>query len=182
MKYCPQCGTKLEENMKFCPECGQRLTMEKGEPSQEKPEDVRTGTVTIERADPTYYSDEKGVRVTATRLIIPKTTGSITYAMANITSISIKPVYPTLPLGIFLGVSGLGILSYGIAMNYEEWASTVPLVGVVLLIIGIILAVRREYHLKVTSAAGEESPLTSKDRKYIDQVAVAINEALIKRG
>lgn len=26
MKYCPQCGTKLEENMKFCPECGQSLT------------------------------------------------------------------------------------------------------------------------------------------------------------
>jgi tetratricopeptide (TPR) repeat protein len=25
MKYCPQCGTKLEENMKFCPECGRRL-------------------------------------------------------------------------------------------------------------------------------------------------------------
>lgn len=26
MKYCPKCGTKLEESMKFCPECGQRVT------------------------------------------------------------------------------------------------------------------------------------------------------------
>jgi hypothetical protein len=180
MKYCPQCGTKLEENMKFCPECGQRLTMEKGEPSQEKPEDVRTGTVTIERADPTYYSDEKGVRVTATRLILPKTTGSITYAMANITSIHTKPAYPTLSLGIILAVVGVIMMSIGPAFDF--WPSTLALVGVALLIIGIILAVRREYHLKVTSAAGEESPLTSKDRKYIDQVAVAINEALIKRG
>ncbi len=184
MKYCPQCGTKLEENMKFCPECGQRLTMGKGEPSQEKPEDVRTGTVTIERADPTYYSDEKGVRITATRLIISKTTGSVTYAMANITSISTKTVYPTLPLGIILAVVGVIMMSIMMSIGpaFDFWASILALVGVALLIIGIILAVRREYHLKVTSAAGEESPLASKDRKYIDQVAVAINEALIKRG
>jgi DNA-directed RNA polymerase subunit RPC12/RpoP len=179
MKYCSQCGTKLEESMKFCPECGQRLIMEKGEPSQQKPDDVRTETVTIERADPTYYSDEKGVRVTATRLIIPKTTGSITYAMANITSIHTKPVYPTRSLGIILAVVGVIMMSIGPAFDF--WPSTLAL-GVALLIIGIILAVRREYHLKVTSAAGEEEPLRSNDRKYINQIAVAVNEALIKRG
>jgi DNA-directed RNA polymerase subunit RPC12/RpoP len=177
MKYCPQCGTKLEENMKFCPECGQRLVTEEREPAQEKPKDVRTGTVTIEQADPTYYLDKKGVRVTATRLIIPKTHGSITYAMANITSISTKTVHPTLILGIILGVVGLIMLAV-----FNVWASILALVGVVLLIIGIILAVMREYRLKVTSAAGEEEPLRSRDRKYINQIAVAVNEALIKRG
>ena len=106
MKYCHQCGTKLEENMKFCPECGQRLIMGEREPVQEKPGDVRISTVTIERADPTYYSDEKGVRITATRLII----GSKTYAMANITSIRSHTVYPTLALGVILAVIGLIIL------------------------------------------------------------------------
>jgi DNA-directed RNA polymerase subunit RPC12/RpoP len=176
MKYCPQCGTKLEENMKFCPECGQRLVVDERELAQEDPKGVRTGTVTIERADPTYYSDEKGVRVTATRLIIPKTSGSITYAMANITSIHTKAVYPSLIPGIILAVIGLIMLAV-----FWSWVS-IALVGVALLIGGTILAVMREHHLKVTSAAGEESPLVSKERKYIDQVAVAINEALIKRG
>ena len=176
MKYCPQCGTKLEENVKFCPECGQKLIMEEREPVQEKAEDVKTGTVTIERADPTYYSDEKGVRITATRLII----GSTTYAMANITSIRTKTVYPTLALGIIIGIIGLVVLAISAAFN--SWTGMLFLVGVLLLIIGIILAARRTYHLKVTSAAGEESPLTSKDREYINQLVVAVNEALIKRG
>ena len=42
--------------------------------------------------------------------------------------------------------------------------------------------VKPTYRLKVTSASGEESPLSSKDRMYINGVAVAVNEALIKRG
>jgi hypothetical protein len=162
--------------MKFCPECGQRLAMEEREPLQEKPKDVRTGTVTIEQADPTYYSDEKGVRVTATRLII----GSKTYAMGNITSIRSKTAHPALALGIILAVIGLIIFFIGGAFDLSESIS-VP-VGVALLIIGIILAVIPNYRLTVTSAAGEESPLSSRDRKYINQVTVAINEALIKRG
>ena len=176
MNYCPGCGTKLEENMKFCPGCGQRLIMEQRQSVQEKTENVRTGTVTIEQADPTYYSDEKGVRVTATRLII----GSTTYAMANITSIRRKTVYPTLALGIMLVVIGLIIWFIGGVFDLSESIST-P-VGVALLIIGVILAVMRNYRLTITSAAGEESPLSSRNRKYINQVAVAVNEALIKRG
>jgi len=72
--------------MKFCPECGQRLIAEEKEPRKEEPKDVRSPTITIERAEPIYYSDEKGVRISPTRLII----GSKTYAMANITSIERK--------------------------------------------------------------------------------------------
>jgi len=58
------------------------------------------------------------------------------------------------------------------------------LLGVFVLLGGILWAalVKPTYHLKVTSAAGEESPLTSKNGKYINQLVVAVNEALIKRG
>jgi len=176
MKYCPYCGTKVEEGMKFCPECGQRLIVEEREPAQEKPKDVRTGTVTIERADPTYYSDEKGVRITATRLII----GSKTYAMANITSIERKTDPPNRWPGIIMAVIGAFIL---VICAASEWESGI-LLGLFVLLGGILWAalLKPTYHLKVTSAAGEESPLTSKDGKYINQVAVAVNEALIKRG
>ena len=76
--------------MKFCPECGQRLIADVKEPTEQEPKDVRSGTITIERAEPTYYSDEKGVRITPTRLTI----GSTTYAMANITSIKTKKDEP----------------------------------------------------------------------------------------
>jgi len=86
MNYCPSCGKRAQEDMKFCPECGQRLIAEEKEPRKEEPKDVRSPTITIERAEPIYYSDEKGVRISPTRLII----GSKTYAMANITSIERK--------------------------------------------------------------------------------------------
>ncbi len=176
MKYCPQCGKKLEENMKFCPECGQKLVIEERELSQEKPKDVRTGTVTIEQADPTYYSDEKGVRITATRLIIE----SKTYAMANITSINTKRVPANRTLGIIIASIGFVILAIGAGFSSQ----TGTLVGVLVLIIGLIavFTAKPTYHLKITSASGEETPLTSKDENYINQVAVAVNEALIKRG
>jgi len=91
MNYCPTCGQKVEEAMKFCYNCGQALGKEPGETGKKaKDKDLKPRTLVIERAEPTYYSDGSGVRITPTRLIIPgKTTneGPSTYAMANITSV-----------------------------------------------------------------------------------------------
>jgi hypothetical protein len=76
----------------------------------------------------------------------------------------------------------IGAVILGICAGFNSETGIV--VGVLLIIIGIIMVATAKptYHLKVTSAAGEESPLTSKDERYINQVAVALNEALIKRG
>jgi len=42
MRYCPECGHKVDEDMKFCPECGRMLMGEKTKqdtiPSMFKPE------------------------------------------------------------------------------------------------------------------------------------------------
>jgi len=195
MKYCFNCGNKLTDGMKFCPECGQQLSLEEERhagqdnelvreedestharaKAQEKPrEDMRSSTVTIERADPTYYSDDKGVRITSTRLIV----GEATYSMANITSIKTSKTGPNYAVGIIAAVIGL------VFVGLHGISSALAVIGVLLALGGIafLLTTKPTFHLEVTSAAGEQSPLSSKDEKYIEKVAVALNEALIKRG
>jgi len=162
--------------MKFCPECGQRLIAEEKEAIEKKPQHTRSATLTIERAEPTYYSDEKGVRITPTRLII----GSTTYTMANITSIKTKKDEPNRHPGIITSVIGIIILAIFAAMG--ESAGVV--FGVLVLGGGIAWAwlVKPTYHLTISSASGEPDALSSKSEEYVKSVATALNEALIKRG
>lgn len=187
MKYCPQCGAKLEEAMKFCSNCGQKLVDVGKEPEEEEKQvesrDLRSSALVIERAEPTYYSDENGVRITPTRLIIPGKTGNegpSTYAMANITSIKIEKRDPNRWGGIITALIGLILIVAGAGFN----SIGVILFGVVLLGAGIAWAVllKPTYHLRVSSASGETDALNSKDKQYVDHVVTALNEALIKRG
>lgn len=176
MPFCPSCGNKIQEGIKFCPECGQRLIAQETKAMQEKPKDIRSSTVIIEKAEPTYYSDEKGVRITPSRLII----GSTTYAMANITSIRLTKDYNNRWGGVAL--AGLGLFAIAIGAPFDIQVLVVS--GFILLVAGIACAVllKPTRHLRVSSASGETDALTSNDEKYIAQIATALNEALIKRG
>ena len=184
MPFCFNCGNKIQEGTKFCPECGQKLATLEMEATQEKTKDARSSTLIIERAEPTYYSDEKGVRITPTRLITPGKTrneGPSTYAMANITSVKTEKHDPNRWGGIVIAVIGVLLIGIGSQLGDSTW---LILFGVVLLGAGIAWAVllKPTYHLRVSSASGETEPLTSKDKQYIDHVVSALNEALIKRG
>ena len=187
MPFCSSCGTKIQEDMKFCPECGRRFVLEQKEATQEKPKDARSSTIVIERAEPTYYSDEKGVRITPTRLII----GSSTYAMANISSIKTATGDPSRWAGIVMALFGLFfiglgfvVMSLGGSVSVTVFAAIVFLMGIAVLGGGIAWAVlvKPTYHLRISSASGETDALMSKDKDYIAHVATALNEALIKRG
>jgi hypothetical protein len=125
MKYCPSCGESVHSTMKFCSECGIDLHNPDYKPIQEESQESRSRTVTIERADPTYYSDKKGVRVTATRFIH----GSTTYSMANITSVSGTKINPTIWPAVLLTLIGIASLFFS---NDFIW------IGIVLIIIGIL--------------------------------------------
>lgn len=124
----------------------------------------------------TFYSDEHGVRITTTRAIF----GSKTYAMANITSVSKGEEPPKRQPGIIIAILGLIILvacvSFGSAVGV--------IVGVAVLGLGILIAAiaKPTYHVKITSASGEDEPRSSKDKQHIDSIVIALNEALIKRG
>jgi hypothetical protein len=188
MKYCPECGQKTEESMKFCSNCGHKLTETVqelvGEKKQAENKESRSSTLIIDRAEPTFYSDDKGVRITSTRLIIPGKTaneGPATYAMANITSVKTEKIDPNRQGGIITAIIGVILIVAGIYLK----TSILTVGGVVLLVIGLAWAilVKPTYHLKIASASGETDALPpEKDKEYIDRIVMAINEALIKRG
>jgi hypothetical protein len=94
--------------------------------------------------------------------------------MANITSVRGAKVNPTIwpQLLLFL----VGIVTFCFVNDYI-W------IGVVLIaiaILGLVLA-KPTYKVRITGAAGEEEPIESKSKKYIDAIVTAINEAIIAR-
>jgi hypothetical protein len=188
MNYCPACGQKLEESMKFCSNCGQKLVeigkelVEKEKPVESK--ESRSSTLIIERAEPTYYSDNNGIRITPTRLIIPgknKKEGPSTYTMANITSVKTEKVNPIRWGGIIVALIGIFLIIIGINSHSTSYFI---ISGVAILCIGLAWAilVKPTYHLKISSASGESDALWSKEKGYIERIVTAINEAIIKRG
>jgi endogenous inhibitor of DNA gyrase (YacG/DUF329 family) len=187
MNYCPTCGHKVEETMKFCSNCGEKLVDNEKRIEKEKQvesKETKSSTLIIERAEPTFYSDEKGVRITSTRLIIPGkkvNDGPSTYVMANITSVKTEKQEPNRLGGILVAVLGIIFIIVGIALH----TVSVSIIGAVILVLGLALAilVKPTYHLKIASASGETDALPpQKDKQYIDRIIMAINEALIKRG
>ena len=124
----------------------------------------------------TFYADGRGVRITNTRLII----GATTYAMTNITSVSMRTIPANRVPGIVIAILGLIIL---IGTGLLD-SSVGIIIGVIVLGLGILLAVipKPKYTVRIGSASGETDAISSKDREYIQSVVTAINEAFIKRG
>jgi len=189
MNYCPACGQKAGEGTKFCSNCGQQLsdveTAQREENKNPDKEHSRSSTIEIERAEPTYYSDGEGVRITSTRLIIPGKTGDegpSTYAMANITSVKTIKRGPNRGAGIFIAI--LGACFIAARVGFEMDTEVLTIIGIILVVLGLALAIllKPTYHLQIASASGETDALESKSKESIDHVVTAISEALIKRG
>jgi predicted RNA-binding Zn-ribbon protein involved in translation (DUF1610 family) len=185
MNYCPSCGQKVSDGMNFCPECGQRLVAQAKEAMEEKPKDVRASTLVIDRAEPTYYSDGKGVRITPTRLIVPgrkPNEGPSVYAMANITSVKTEKVSSPRWVAILFACIGIAFVIWGASSRDMQ---VVIVVGAVMFVIALIAAIllKTTYKITISSASGESEPLKpTTDKNYFDKITNAINEALIKRG
>ena len=129
-----------------------------------------------EEKEMTFYSDDRGVRITNTRAII----GATTYAMANITSVSmgVKPAN-RIPGSVVAILGFLILLITGLLGS-----SGGVIFGVILLGIGILIAaiIKPTCIVRVGSASGEADAISSKDKKYIQTIVNAMNEAFIKRG
>jgi len=125
----------------------------------------------------TFYSDEGGVRVTNSRLII----GPVTYAMLNVTSVSRIFTKPNrVGPAVLLGIGALCLVA-----SFSEHLDPTPLVwGLVLTGLGALIwkLQKTKYHLRIASASGEANAITSVDAGQIDRIVQAVNEAMIKRG
>ena len=157
MAHCVHCGTQMPEEGSFCNGCGKA-----------KFSGVGSGTaVQVAREEEKSFLREGSVAVTNTRFIVP----GKTYAMAGITSVRFQEI-PAKRAGAFLLCLG-GLLLMAI----------VPLVGVILLAIGILwcFVVKTKYAVALSSSSGEVHAIDGTNEKFIRSIVEALNEAIIYR-
>jgi hypothetical protein len=132
----------------------------------------------VEEAEVSYYSDQSNVRVTNKRVII----GNTTYSMANITSISTHVEKPSLTGPILFMFIGVSLLFMGLAETPKSGGAA--LIGVIVGGLGYFWfrGCKPVSHLRIASASGESTPLKSVNQQWIDGIARAINEAIIRRA
>jgi len=126
----------------------------------------------------TIYYQDGSITVTNARAVL----GSKTYAMANITSVSMGEIPANRTPGILVAVIGLAILACSASAGSDGAGGIIG--GLVVAGFGAFLAyaAKTQYVVKIGSASGESNALTSKDREHIQKIVNAINEAIIKRG
>jgi hypothetical protein len=105
-----------------------------------------------------------------------------TYAMANVTSVSVYTQLVSKVPGTVVAVFGALILLG--SLEAGEVKGCIAFVGCLFLIIGGVHAynARNRYWVRIGSASGETNALSSTDQTYVARIVHAMNEAIVKRG
>jgi Family of unknown function (DUF6232) len=118
------------------------------------------------------------IQVTNLRAMLP----GKTYAMANVTSVSVFTQYGNTAPGVVVAVLGVFIALIGFAVR--DALGCFVLFAAILIVAGVVYArsVKNIYWVRIGSASGETNALRSHDREYIMRVVNAMNEAIVRRG
>ena len=128
-------------------------------------------------AEETVYHQDQNVTITNARVVI----GAKTYAMANITSVSMSMRPAQTGCATWTLVGGLA------AALFFGWVSH-WLTGVVIAVVTIAAAfylakqAKPSYLIRPGSASGETDVFASYSREYIQTLVDRINQAIIVRG
>lgn len=124
----------------------------------------------------TVFLADGGIRITNTRAIFP----GITYAMANITTVALSETPPGRFLPSVLLACGVIGGIFGASQGAEEVAAMGA--GVAILAVIWLALQKTVYHVLIGSASGAAEPFSSTNRKWVEHVVQAMNEAFIHRG
>lgn len=116
-----------------------------------------------------FYQDGF-VTVTQARFV----TQSKTYAMRNISSVHLFEIVKSKKLAVLLVIIGV------LLMIGEE----TKIAGAGFLIAGGVIyrSIKNEFAVRISTNSGESNSIVSKDRKYVQGIVDALNEAIIHRG
>lgn len=182
MKFCPSCGAKLEDNA-FCLD-------DLSTPSDDT--GPRAGIIAVQKPgggidkdifEPVYYSDEHGVCITPTMLVVPGKNshdGPSTYTMANITSIKSEKDISARIIGVIGVLFGIGLVATHNLTNMPAAVS----IGIILIVFSVMMVifVRPTYHLKIAGTSGEVDALKLSHKHEFDLIMAAMNQALGRRN
>ena len=130
-------------------------------------------------ADEIIFYEKEGVKITNTRAIL----NNKTYAMANITSVSVGKKPAKNGWGIFLLIVGIGLLASLSSPTATDKSSLIVWTFIILGgAIYILLNAKPTYIVRIGSSSGEGDALFSSKNAYIQEIVDALNDAIIKRG
>lgn len=123
---------------------------------------------------------DANVKITTARVIIDGTT----YALRNITSVENTYTPPNRGWAIALLI--FGVLS--LIGAFKNFSTSIGLGFGTLVFATILIALavlqwlraKTDYHVTLTTAAGESEAFTSQDCEYIDKIVNHINDAMVK--
>ncbi len=113
------------------------------------------------------------VVVSNSRFIVDSTT----YAMSGITSVKKGVIIPSKTPAIVCFLIGF----FSLLIFASIWGK---IIGIALMILAFFIfrSLKKEHVVILKSASGESQALTNTNSDYIDEVIVAINNALVHRG
>ena len=165
---CKECSNAVSTAADACPHCGAPQQKFAPPPLPNPPEEE------------IFYSD-KAVAVTSSRVIIWGTT----YALRNITSVSMRFSPPKIFGAVVLLFAGVFILLAAFLSVHGSMPAPVGAYIIAPAMIGTAIlwmcSSKTKYHVSLSSASGEVHALTSKNKSYIEKIVLSINEAIVKQ-
>lgn len=168
--FCSSCGTQVDSSWTFCRSCGGKLS-----PSVSPPSADSAAVPRLLPQEKFFMQDVNGVTVTTARIITPQKT----YALANVSSVTLNSRHPHSTAGLFLILLGLLVLVVGASMGSTGGGL---LLGGALFVLGIILVCSQKFVVVVRAAGGEYDTYASTNREFTRQVTQAIEQAIVARG
>jgi len=128
------------------------------------------------------FYDAYGVTITNARCILPEQT----YVLGAITSVRVDETPAPKSAAFLAAWLGAAMVAFGLlfGFNGNTGGFAAALVGAILVWGGVrdYRAARAWHHVLITTAAGERRALSSRDPEAIQDVAGAINRAVVHRA
>ena len=138
------------------------------------PSQARPPTPQTPAEEKFFLQNVNGVSVSDRRFVVPNKT----YAMVNVSSVSLERRNPHVTLGwllIFVGVIGLLGALAGSSLGSGVF-------GGICFLLGIALRLNTEHVVRLHAAGGESDALVTGNLQFAQQVVQAIERAIVSRG